>query len=184
MKAITVRAPYSQIIAEAAALAALDVAPKLIENRGQRIGAEHIGADIAIHAGATWSTTGAADPRVRHAWARFAAAIHPLQANPHLAAIGDTRTGVVGGLRPGLWIEERAVVAVATLVGCHQAAGGCCQPWGEMTHNGKPAWHLELDNVRRLVDPVPARGWLTVPWALPADVEAAVLAQLKVASDA
>lgn len=178
MKAITVRAPYSQIIAEAAALAAIGVVPKLVENRGARIAACHIGTDIAIHAGKAWSVGGSSDPRVRSAWQRFAAAIHLTEANPRLAAIGDTRTGYVGGLRPGLWIETGAVVAVATLTGCHAAAGGCCAPWGEATHNGRPAWHLELDNVRRLRRPVPARGSLAVPWALPTDVEEAVIAQL------
>lgn len=184
MKAITIRAPWSAIITETAALAALGVAPKNVENRGRAIGEQHIGTDIAIHAGQTWCTVGAADERVRRAWRTFANAIDVRNANPLLAAAGDTRTGYVGALQPGLWIDTGAVVAVATLVDCHEAqtprveGATCCSPWGERTHNGKPAYHLILGNVRRLRDAVPARGSLAMPWALPDEVESAVREQL------
>jgi hypothetical protein len=186
VKAITIRPPWSAIIAETAALTALGVEPKTVENRGRSIGEQHIGTDIAIHAGQTWCEVGAEDERVTWAWWMFCNSIHPRQANPKLAAIGDTRTGVVGGLRPGLWLDTGAVVAVATLVDCHEAtttgrlfgSEPCCPPWGEATHNGKPAFHLVLGNVRRLQRAVSARGSLAVPWTLPADVEAAVREQL------
>lgn len=171
--AMSVRQPWAQMIAEAAALTALGVAPKLVENRSRKIAGKHIGEDVAIHAGLTWCQTGAADPRVRKVWARFSAAIDVYEPNPLLAAHGDRRTGFVGGLRPGMWIERGAVVAVARLAGCHPA-GPCvldgCHPWGESTHSGKPAWHIELAEVQRLRKPVPARGSLAVPWRLPTDV--------------
>ena len=188
LRAITIRAPWSAIIAETAALTSLGVAPKAVENRSRRVLDHFIGADIAIHAGRTWSVEGAADERVRRAWQAFHNAIDLREPNPLLAAHGDTRTGYVGALQPGLWIETGAVVAVATLVDCHPAmtipalpghpAHTCCQPWGEALHNGRTAHHLVLDHVRRLRDAVPARGSLTVPWTLPDDVEAAVLDQL------
>jgi hypothetical protein len=181
MIAMTVRQPWAQLIAEAEALTALGLVPKLIENRSRKVADKHVGEDIAIHAGLTWCSVGAADWRVRRAWARFCAAIDLRKPNPALAAHGDRRTGFVGGLRPGMWIEQGAVVAVAKLAGCHPA-GTCvleaCHPWGESMHNGKPAWHIELADVRRLPKPVPARGSLALPWQLPAGVAEQVQAQL------
>lgn len=184
--AITIRPPWSQIIAESAALTALGVAPKQVENRGRPIHDRYIGADIAIHAGRTWCPVGGADLRVRRAWRVFADAIGLRQPNPLLAAIGDTRTGYVGKLQPtdGLWLTCGAVVAVATLTDCHPAVEGdqpgtaCCPPWGESTHNGRPAYHLSLGNARRLPEPVPAKGRLSMPWTLPEPVASAVRAQL------
>jgi hypothetical protein len=78
------------------------------------------------------------------------------------------------------------VAAVARLVDCHQAedAGGvttCCAPWGDREHQGKVpqhAWHLVFADVRRLREPVRVRGYVSVPWLLPADVEARVRAQI------
>lgn len=181
MIAVSVRQPWAQLIAEAEALAALNVEPKLIENRSRRVADKYIGEDIAIHAGLTWCRVGANDWRVRRTWARFSAAIDLRKPNPLLAAHGDRRTGFVGGLRPGMWMEQGAVIAVARLVGCH-LAGACvlptCHPWGELEHNGKPAWHIELADVRRLPKPVPARGSLALPWRLPEDVAGQVQAQL------
>ncbi len=75
-----------------------------------------------------------------------------------------------------------AILAVAELVDCHQAAADgfdpCCSPWGMHTYNGRPAWHLGLANIRRLAVPVPCRGQLSVGWRVPADIEAAVRRQL------
>lgn len=188
MIAVTVRPPWSQIIAETQALEALNVAPKTVENRGRPINPKHIGTHIAIHGGRTWCPLGATDPRVLQAWATFANAIHLREPNPLLAAHGDTRTGYAGPrLSPdnNLWIDRGAVVAVATLVDCHKAHTSldgtvCCQPWGERFHNDKPAHHLVFGDVRRLRTPVPARGALGVPWTLPADVAALVEQQLAV----
>lgn len=73
------------------------------------------------------------------------------------------------------WPDVRgAVIAVAEIVGCHQANTDgplCCAPWGFPDH-----WHWELDHVRPLPKPVPARGQLGL-WTPPADVLAAVEAQ-------
>ncbi len=196
LAAITVKAPWSWAIAEAAALTALDVAPKLVENRGRPVPQKWVGQDIAIHAGQTWSAEGGRDPRIQRAWRVFSDAIHLTDPNPLLAAIGDRRTGFTGGphrLRiPSLWIDSGAVVAVARLVDCHQAedTGGvttCCAPWGDRGYGqsgrdswmpARVAWHLVLADVRRLVKPVEVRGHIAVPWTLPADVEAQVRAQL------
>lgn len=71
MRAITIRPPWSWAIAEAAALTALGVPPKLVENRGRKVAAEHIGQDWAIHAGRTWDEAGAEDLRVRAAWRAY-----------------------------------------------------------------------------------------------------------------
>lgn len=190
MPAVTVRPPWSQIIAESVALAALGVAPKLVENRGRAVSSRFFGHDIAIHAGKTWCEFGEDDPRVRHAWKVFSRAIQPREANPLLAAVGDFRTGGVVDLRlPHLWIPTGAVVAVATLLGCHRASAPrvislgveertCCAPWGESWHNDGPAYHLVLANVRRLKVPVVARGQRQVPFELTEDETALVRAQL------
>lgn len=181
LSCITIRPPWSQLIAEARALTAIGVVPKLVENRSRPIPTKYIGERIGIHAGLTWCSVGATDWRVRRAWSRFCAAIDLRKSNPLLAAHGDTRTGFVGGLRPGLWIKQGAVIAVATVVDCH-SAGPCvnlqCHPWGEAEHNGKPAWHIVFADVRRLPDPVPAKGSLAVPWQAPGGVAAQVQTQL------
>lgn len=182
--AITIRAPWSWVIAETAALNALGVAPKSVENRGRRINDKHLGQRIAIHSGQTWCPVGGADERVRRAWWTFGNAINLRESNPVLTEIGDFRTGYVGRLQPGLWLETGAVVAVATLAGCHPAAYGgahgktCCEPWGEARYNGGDCFHLVLADVVRLPDPVPARGALNVPWRMPEDVADLVAAQL------
>lgn len=184
--AFTVRAPYSAMIAEAQALTVAGAVPKLVENRSRPIAPKHFGARVAVHAGITWSVEGEHDPRVRHAWTQFAKAFDPAVPNPLLAGHGDTRTGFPNSLLrihagSSLWIPRGAVVATAAIVGCHRA-GACvveaCHPWGDLEYNGKPAWHIELADVVRLPEPVPARGQIAVPWRLPDDVAAAVNAQI------
>lgn len=184
--AITVRPPWSAMTTEAQALTAIGVTPKLTENRSRPIAPKHFGARVGIHAGATWSVEGEQDPRVRHAWTLFCRAIDLSKPNPLLAAHGDTRTGFPNSLLRvhagnSLWIDRGAVVATAAIVGCHRA-GACvveqCHPWGDLTYNDKPAWHIELADVLRLPKPVPVRGQIAVPWRLPEDVAAAVNAQL------
>ncbi|MFG2970836.1 hypothetical protein ACGFZS_46965 [Streptomyces sp. NPDC048288] len=68
----------------------------------------------------------------------------------------------------------RAVVAVATLVSCHEAVGPlCCAPWG---FPGQ--WHWALDDVRPVPHPPrPVRGQLGL-WTVDDDVLAAVQQQL------
>lgn len=184
--AFTVRPPWSFAIVEAQALAAIGVPPKLRENRGRPIAPRHFGTRVGIHAGATWSTVGQLDKRVRVAWARFAHAVDLTTVNPLLTAHGDRRTGFPNphlSIHAGsdMWIPRRAVVATVIVVGCHRA-GACvveqCYPWGDLEYGGKPAWHIELADVARLRTPVPARGQIAVPWRLPEDVASAVEAQL------
>ncbi|MFG1846716.1 ASCH domain-containing protein [Micromonospora carbonacea] len=61
------------------------------------------------------------------------------------------------------------IIAVADLVDVHDAdtiptltgePGTCCEPWGQRLHGIRTAKHLVLANVRRLRNPVPARGAL------------------------
>ncbi|MCF0086681.1 MULTISPECIES: ASCH domain-containing protein [unclassified Streptomyces] len=68
-----------------------------------------------------------------------------------------------------------AIVAVADLTSCHQAARSprCCAPWGF-----PEAWHWQLGNVRAVPHPIlGVRGQLGL-WTVPADVLAAVQRQV------
>lgn len=68
----------------------------------------------------------------------------------------------------------RAIVAVATLAGCHQDAG-CCRPWGF-----SETWHWVLEDVRPLpYPPRPVRGQLGL-WTVGGDVLAAVQRQIRI----
>jgi hypothetical protein len=76
-----------------------------------------------------------------------------------------------------------AILAVATIGGCHHASTTCgprgmglCSPWA-VWHQ----WHWLTDAVRPLTVPVPCKGALKL-WTLPDDVEAAVRAQLTAGS--
>ncbi|MFI6228574.1 hypothetical protein ACIBCR_14835 [Micromonospora echinospora] len=118
--------------------------------------------------------------RVRPTSYRGLVAIHAGK-TPDVAADRDPRIVRLFGRDPRVGMPVGAVIAVAELIDCHQAVWEkasqlCCAPWGE---DYLPrAWHLVLDNVRCLPQPVPARGALSVPWTLPADVAAQVEAQL------
>ncbi|MGV2914683.1 hypothetical protein [Streptomyces alfalfae] len=64
------------------------------------------------------------------------------------------------------------VIAVATLVDCHQD-NGCCRPWGF-----PDTWHWELDDVQALpYPPRPVRGQLGL-WTVDDDTLAAVQRQI------
>jgi hypothetical protein len=66
-----------------------------------------------------------------------------------------------------------AVVAVATITGCHYSDDGvCCGPWGEET-----VYHWTLADVVALAEPVAAKGALGF-WTPDDDVLATVEAQL------
>jgi hypothetical protein len=104
---------------------------KLVENRSRRV--FHRGP-IAIHAGLRLSKRGLADPRVN-------ALLYP-HGRPS---------------RPPRALGM--VIAVAELVDCHPAAG-CCKPWGDDLHEGRPVHHLVLEHVRPLARPIPAVGRL------------------------
>jgi hypothetical protein len=165
MRAITIRPPWVHTITEPPLYRAFSAnLPKRTENRGRPTSYR---GEIAIHAGSTWCKAGLSDGRVQ----RY---LHGTYVDP----------GAAGFLALGLTVG--AVLAVADLVECHEAAPldaageTCCFPWGEPLHApGKPAFHLVLDNVRVLDTPVRASGQLPVPWTLPDDVEAAVRAQLE-----
>lgn len=110
--------------------------------------------EIAIHAGVTSDPDASRDSRL-------------------IALLGD---------RPN--VPHGAIVAVADLVGCHQAEQPddpsltCCEPWGMRVYRDKPAWHLMLADIRRLPVPVPCRGYLHIGWWVKDHVEATVRAQL------
>lgn len=164
------RLPWAWAIAEAAALTVLGVAPKTVENRGRGTRPHHVGHDWAIHAGQAWSETGGGHPRIRAAWKVWA----------------QDRPGTSETPEPGPWAPAGAVVAVATLVDCHGVSQGrttCCPPWGEHWHPTSygpvSAWHLVWSCIRRLPEPVPAKGRLTVPWRLRPEVAEQVTAQLR-----
>lgn len=81
----------------------------------------------------------------------------------HAAARDDPAAGPIlpDGSLPApepMWTRS-AVIAIATLTGCHQAADGCCAPWGE-----PGVWHWQLNDVQALERPVPCRGALRL-WA-------------------
>lgn len=129
---------------------------KLIENRPRPT--RHRGP-IAIHAAQLTHPQGNTDPRV-------------------IAELGvDPADGTPRG----------AVIGVANLVDCHRAeqrgpGRTCCEPWGAAVYVSKlgaePAFHLVLADAVLLVEPVPARGSLTVGWGLPGEVRDRVRAGL------
>lgn len=160
MRAITVHQPYAWAIAHA---------NKNPENRGNPISAEHIGTDLAIHAGRQHLPHGAADPRIILAARQ---------------AVHDGRARTIVGILDGRDLTYGAVIAVARLAGCHPATrrGGrlCCPEWGEALHGvrQRTAWHLVWVDVRPLAVPVQCRGMQAVPWRLQPATEIAVRAQL------
>lgn len=128
---------------------------KTVENRGRPTSYR---GPVGIHAARAHDPAGDVDPRILRLW----------------------------GPEPRVGAPVGAVVAVAELVDCHEAtltgrllgSEPCCLPWGDREYRGRPAWHLVLADARRLDWPVPARGSLAMPWRLPAEQTAAVLAQL------
>lgn len=153
MPAITVRLPWA---------AAQRSGAKLVENRGKRIPAQYIGQQIGIHASAEYDRPATWDTRILSWW------------------WGPDRFDPVDATNFTLLF--RKVIAVGTLVGCHQAvtvqAHACCAPWGQTFYNGKPAWHYVFTDMVALPEPVLAKGSLLLPWMMPDDVTAQVRRQL------
>lgn len=141
-RAITVQLPWT---------AAIAAGEKLIENRSRPIASRHIGTRVAIHAGASWSKTGANDGRIRRWW-------WGPDRNP--SAILDATDFAY---------YFRHVIAVATVADCH-ASDGCCLPWGDRDYGDGRAWHIVLADVARVGPLGPVRGSLSVPWILPDDI--------------
>lgn len=100
------------------------------------------------------------------------------------AAYDDPRVQDVILGNPDFRATTGAIVAVADLVDCHEAAPGtyaavtCCQPWGDIGYNYGPAFHLIMADIRTLPQPVPCRGALLIGWKVPAEAEQLVRAQL------
>lgn len=126
---------------------------KDVENRTRPLSYR---GEIAIHAGKVWSSRGT--DMIRRLAGRD---IIPWNDVP-------TRETAEG------------IVAVADLVGCHHATEcykrsrgqRLCSLWAELS-----VWHLELRDVYEVDPAVPCRGWQGL-WTVPADVEAAVRAQI------
>ncbi|MEV2239470.1 hypothetical protein [Micromonospora sp. NPDC049891] len=125
---------------------------KRVENRGALT---HHRGTLLIHEGTKVEADAYADPRV-------VSLLDPGQDDHTVAGAG-------------------AVIAVATLADAHHAAaGGCCEPWGEIWYHGPTrtvrAVHLVLADVRPLPRPVPCWGALGL-WTPSPDVLAEVEAQ-------
>jgi hypothetical protein len=161
LRAITVRPPWSWAITRAG---------KTVENRPRPTSYR---GQVAIHAGSRWDAAGAGDGRIQAAWMKYRAEM------PRERAPDGGESGIVGSLsKDSLFIELGAIVAVANLVNCHLggiecARTGACRPWGDFGSH-----HLVLADARPLARPVICRGWLAVPWRVPDDAAAEVLAQL------
>lgn len=132
---------------------------KPVENRGW---ATSYRGPIAVHATLKWDQAGEDSPLVQAGWINY---IHTLPRD------NVPRVPLDAG---SLWIEHGAVLAVAEVVGCHldPDSGDPCSPWAA---DGQ--WHWDLADVRPLREPVPCKGRQRL-WRLPADVDAAVRAQL------
>lgn len=149
MKALTVQQPWAWAIVHGG---------KDVENRTQAW--SHRGT-FAVHAGARLSDRGADSPLVQR-------------------AMGDAMRAD----QLPIDLVFGAVIGVVDLVGAHTAHEGCCDSeWGEQAydeHGGRTRRdivHLELEQPRALVEPVPCRGALGL-WTLPQEVLDQVLEQL------
>ncbi|QOR55407.1 MAG: hypothetical protein SHS37scaffold145_58 [Phage 71_18] len=146
-RCISVRQPWAWAIS----LAADDPDAKLVENRGAGFPASYRGL-VFVHAGLQLSVRGNTDPRILNL-----ADDHP---------VADVRG---------------AVICVAELADVHHDTG-CCRPWGEsqyVTSSGTlqaGVAHLVLEDVQRLAEPVPTRGYLGL-WRARPELVNAVRAQ-------
>lgn len=95
------------------------------------------------------------------------------------AAKEDDPTAVLA--RGSNWPDQRGVVlAVARITACHQpnARGPlCCAPWGFPAVPGQSMWHWDLTDVKRLPQPIEARGAQKL-WRPTLGLVAAVRAQV------
>lgn len=151
MRAITVQQPWAFAIA---------TGEKTVENRvRQTPWHAAVGQTVAIHAGKAWDETAIHDERL----------IAAAKAAGHLFVCEE--------LDPAAY-DYGAVLATAELAGVHLGVprpGGCRCAWNAWAEPG--SWHLVLRDIRRLREPVPARGMQGL-WSLPHDVEALVREQL------
>jgi hypothetical protein len=144
-----------------------------------------VGGTFAVHAGRRdaggWDQAGAASPLVQAAWQELCEKEDAWVP----ALIGDARIRppLVRGLEYPSLLPFQAITALADLAGAHPSSQCLhqdpatlrveyCTPWSEADR-----FHLVLDNVRRLPEPVPCRGMMNF-WTVPDDIRAAVLAGL------
>ncbi|MDK1473662.1 ASCH domain-containing protein [Streptomyces sp. 549] len=107
--------------------------------------------------------------RVENRSWRLPAAHHGTRILIHAGAQLDRDAQVYG---PHLDVYS-AVVAIATITGCHWSDDGtCCGPWGN-----ERTYHWELADVTALPNPVPAKGALGL-WRPSDELLNAVTAQL------
>lgn len=94
----------------------------------------------------------------------------------HAAATPDSNAQNLAAEFDDWQLTPSAIVAVATITGCHWSDDGtCCGPWGfERTY------HWTLTDVIALPEPVPTKGRLGI-WTPDADLVAAVDAQVAAA---
>jgi hypothetical protein len=147
LRAITVKQPWAWAIAHGG---------KNIENRSRNLTYR---GRLAIHAGKAWAWQGGQDRHVKQAFAP----------NQPAHAAGDD---ITPAQYPGRFATG-AVIAVADLVDVHQGVG-CCRPWGQVRNLGAATshaaiYHLVLENVRPLAEPIACPGALGL-WRLPQDV--------------
>jgi hypothetical protein len=151
LKALTVRQPWGTAIARW---------DKRVENRTWLT--THRGL-LAIHTGGSWDRSAEHAHTLTNAFARHS---------------GANRTYIDSVYTNGLdprddhMFPRSAIIAVATITGCHQCADGSCSPWAIAGQ-----WHWELADVHALARPVPTAGRLGL-WAPTPEVAAAVTAQL------
>lgn len=147
---LTVRQPWAWAIEHG----------KPVENRGWNM---KYRGPLWLHAGARsrWDAAGQESPLVRQAWAAYA------RSRP------DAHESIWRLGRDTPFMTFGAVTSLVEVIGCHESAG-CCRPW-----SASDGWHIGLQDVRLLPEPVPCRGSLGL-WRLPPDVEARVREQLEV----
>jgi hypothetical protein len=148
MRAITVRQPWAWAIARAG---------KGVENRSRNIVGSHRGR-IAVHAALRSDTPGFQDPRIIEMMTKLHGRDWPL---------------------PAMHASKGMIVATANLIDAHHAYD-CIEvtvpPGGQWTHRhcspwaDGGCWHIVLDDVAPLDDPIPCRGRLGL-WTLPDGLE-------------
>jgi len=175
MRALTIKQPWAGCIAHLG---------KDVENRTWRCPPEFIGAEIAIHAGKEVDY-GLIPAPPGDNWADLFATRAEWDAWRYWHLGRKPRD--VANWPPKLALG--AVVALATIAGCHvrdpgegcgngrYAYGAICSPWAYPEQ-----FHWVLANVRPLSEPVPCRGALGL-WRLPEDVEAQARKQLEASHD-
>ncbi|WP_046505937.1 ASCH domain-containing protein [Streptomyces odonnellii] len=138
VRGLTIRQPWAFAIAEGF---------KTIENRSRRT---NYRGQLLIHAGRALDNS---VPIVRYS--RDAAIRLDQLGGSHNFWDARARipSSVYRGPHPTLALS--GVIATARLAGCHEAADGCCAPWG---FPGQ--WHWELADIRQLTQAVPRAGAL------------------------